>query len=871
VTGNAAGSSSPPPQEAKSAVDEKEQMLRREQEKRREYAAKQEQLQSMFSNLNQLTISNTLVEANGDVDKAIDTLLNLQAIETARSQARNLRAQQQQQEQQQNKDIYTPPGQVFRESSRPGSAVAFTDNTPVETQLLEAARESNIDKIRHFFAVKNMQFAGKEFSALYQKCLMATITAGDLDATELFLQAGASPDGPSDTTQTSSPLGLALQCNHPEIAKMMIQKYKANPNKMNGPRSPLHVAVMSSLNGIVALLIERGANVNAEELDSGRTALHMAISIGNLDIVQLLLTHGINVSKRDFMGETAVHFAFRTAKSARDQILLNLIMEHIKDDQPMINSQNSRSGDTILHIAVARCTKSTQSVELVLKCHPNPNVQNSVGKTALEMALESSNEAVVALIVSYADSWVAPPPGKEPTMSPPNTSSPATQRKAHQYMPIADLGGKSDSENDGGEASQQLPGTVMLSTPDPDWLIVSQFKDRLERNMGQFETEYEELEAGSTDQILNGDFSSSLTKINLPKNRYRNILPLERTRVRLLNLEGIESSDYVNANYVGADLRGERAYIVTQGPLDSTTPDFWRMVWEQNVSIIVMLSTFVEDGKSKVFPYFPQDHNDMDAGFFVVSLQNIQDETQLILRQFSIKLRHTGETRFVSHLQYVAWPDQGLPKDTKGFRTIIDEADRLNNSNGPTVVHCSAGIGRSGVFCVVHSIITKLKALLCASFDTTFNIQETLIRMRMDRIALVQNKEQYVFCCLALRDTLEEYLRVLAYKNESWFHRTSNPAQAAQTLAKSAFGTFMFVPSTEPGCLALVFISRGESNQLIPKKQEIFVSDGGFEINSEVFPTLTSLVHSQPSALLRPYAARNKYKVKTANPPTINH
>jgi len=310
---------------------------------------------------------------------------------------------------------------------------------------------------------------------------------------------------------------------------------------------------------------------------------------------------------------------------------------------------------------------------------------------------------------------------------------------------------------------------------------------------------------------------------------------------------------------------------VTQGPLDSTTPDFWRMVWEQNVSIIVMLSTFVEDGKSKVFPYFPQDHNDMDAGFFVVSLQNIQDETQLILRQFSIKLRHTGETRFVSHLQYVAWPDQGLPKDTKGFRTIIDEADRLNNSNGPTVVHCSAGIGRSGVFCVVHSIITKLKALLCASFDTTFNIQETLIRMRMDRIALVQNKEQYVFCCLALRDTLEEYLRVLAYKNESWFHRTSNPAQAAQTLAKSAFGTFMFVPSTEPGCLALVFISRGESNQLIPKKQEIFVSDGGFEINSEVFPTLTSLVHSQPSALLRPYAARNKYKVKTANPPTINH
>jgi len=834
---------SPPPTQIAvgSSVEEKEQVLRREQEKRKEHTAKQEQLQSMFSSLSLATINSTLIDSGGDLEVAIDSLLNLQEIQTSRTQSKARPATS-------TENDYTPPGHVFKSDGRPTSAVAFIDTVPVDTQLLEAARESNVDKIKFFFGhVKPTQYANKDFSTLYQKCLMASIAAMSAESIDIFLHAGASPDGPNDTTQTLSPLGLSLQCSMPQVALSMLNTYKANPNKMNGPRAPLHMAVMASLNSVVAALIDRGANVNATELDSGRTALHMAISVTNLDLVQLLLASGINISTRDFTGETALHLAFRMAKTARDLIVLNLLMEHIKDDQSLINSQNSRTGDTILHIAVARCNKTTSTVELVLKYQPNPHLSNAVGRTPVDVALESPNESVVALLISYADSYVAVIRSDEPPITPGSTSRKMT------LMPVPEL----DSE-DSNESTQQLPTTTMLNSPDPDWVAVSQFRDRLERNMTQFEAEYEELEAGSTDQILNGDFSSSLTKINLPKNRYRNILPLERTRVRLLTLEGVDSSDYINANYVGADLRGERAYIVTQGPLDSTTPDFWRMVWEQNVSIIVMLSTFVEDGKSKVFPYFPQDHNDMDAGFFVITLQNIQDETQLILRQFSIKLRHTGETRFVSHLQYVAWPDQGLPKDTKGFRTIIDEADRLNLSNGPTVVHCSAGIGRSGVFCVVHSIITKLKALLCASFETTFHIQETLTRMRMDRIALVQNKEQYVFCCLAIRDTLEEYLRILAYKNESWFHRTSNPALAAQTLSKSAFGTFMFTPSNEPGCLALSFVSRGDNNELTTKKIDIYVSDAGFEHNNETFANLTALVHSQPTMFLRPYAVRYK-------------
>lgn len=156
-------------------------------------------------------------------------------------------------------------------------------------------------------------------------------------------------------------------------------------------RSPLHMAVMASLNSVVAVLLEKGANINAVrlyifyhlswsrrnrtiivsspyhhslidhqiELDSGRTALHMAISVTNLDLVQLLLSDGINISIRDFTGETAIHMAFRMAKTARDLTVLNSIMEHIKEDYTMINSQNSRTGDTILHIAVARWVTSS--------------------------------------------------------------------------------------------------------------------------------------------------------------------------------------------------------------------------------------------------------------------------------------------------------------------------------------------------------------------------------------------------------------------------------------------------------------------------------------------------------------------------------
>eukprot|EP01117_Protostelium_nocturnum_P008824 TRINITY_DN3162_c1_g1_i2.p1 TRINITY_DN3162_c1_g1~~TRINITY_DN3162_c1_g1_i2.p1 ORF type:complete len:1072 (-),score=356.89 TRINITY_DN3162_c1_g1_i2:53-3268(-) len=1017
----------------------------------KEMQEKVDQLQGMFSDLSPFVITNTLKESNGDVERAVDSLLNLQAIESARNNARRDRSAPNTAHPEPPKNTYSLSSNVFSDgnNSDPMSGIAENSdpNAPAEDQLVHAARHQNMAKLKTLVESKSGAQITNPWTNALQNALNLTIATKNVEGMRLILRNGAKVDGPENTSQTRSPLGHAIHAAAAECAFVLLNEFRADPNKLSGPRSPLHMAVSSSMNTVVGMLLEKGADLNAIELDSGRTALHMAVATGSLDVVTLLLNSGLDITIKDYSGETAPHLAFRTAKSQRDLILLHLLLEKLRDIGGY-DLQNSRTGDTLLHIAAHRSQNSSQMFELVLKFLPNPFLPNASGQSSLDIALLSPNDSVKALVLSYTETYptvhaievarqqeleklkkgqtenrpssanstnpsshlgtfkpaeAAKGPlnspkadGKRPAsgsgmnlahMLPlvansmalqgepniqlgnpshvsSNTSSginfvPVAKNQDSNTKPIASPQApkhnnvpqptpsnntnpfRNNSQDKVSPSSQQSPQkevnlidpfvvhttnvpsspsnisnplmpalpslapTSLVSPPnsltsnyaslpnygslpnpsshygslpmdksfepaaeslrrasikldetpvmallpvqDPDYLLVKKFKESLEGDLAEFEAEYESMEAASTDQIYKGDFTSSLTKINLPKNRYRNILPLEQTRVKLQALDNVESSDYINANYVKSELKGDRAYILTQGPLDSTAADFWRMVWEQGCSIIIMLSTFVEDGKSKVFPYFPVDDSEMDAGFFTVSLLEEKDDVQMITRKFCLKLRHNGEKKEIMHLQYVAWPDQGIPKDTRGFRKIIDDADSFNESNSSLIVHCSAGIGRSGVFCVVHSILTKLRALLAASFETTFSIQETLSRMRLDRIALVQNKEQYVFCCMALRDTLVEILDVISYKNENWFHRTLNPAKAAEKLNGKPPGHFLFSPSSQVGNLLLSRV--GKDGKVV--QEQIQITERGFIARNNVtHERLSDLVKEMGTGVL---------------------
>jgi len=265
------------------------------------------------------------------------------------------------------------------------------------------------------------------------------------------------------------------------------------------------------------------------------------------------------------------------------------------------------------------------------------------------------------------------------------------------------------------------------------------------------------------------------------KNRFRDILPYENEgkRVLLLPLPGIPENkrppgdDYINASRIHdfSDHSKDRveAYISTQGPkcdLDDddqmvdTTPDFWRMVWDNKSQVIVMLTKIVEDDDfliEKCTQYWPKVVGDMMDMHETARLtltwveEDDSNKDEFIIRTFV--LRRGEEERIVRQLHYTGWPDHGVPKSAEEFVRMSDKVDELNEgSNGaPLVVHCSAGVGRSGTFIGIHAYVKFLRKFYDEHKDLPdLNVPKLLIMLRNDRPKMVQTKEQYEFIYKAI-------------------------------------------------------------------------------------------------------------------------
>ncbi|MEE6480589.1 hypothetical protein FKM82_012615 [Ascaphus truei] len=259
--------------------------------------------------------------------------------------------------------------------------------------------------------------------------------------------------------------------------------------------------------------------------------------------------------------------------------------------------------------------------------------------------------------------------------------------------------------------------------------------------------EYEDLK----DIGRNQSFDTALLPENRGKNRYNNILPYDSTRVKLSNVDDDPCSDYINASYTpGNSFR--REYIATQGPLPGTKDDFWKMVWEQNVHNIVMVTQCVEKGRVKCDHYWPFDQDSLYYGDLIVQMLSESVLPEWTIREFTICSEdQLDSARLVRHFHYTVWPDHGVPETTQSLiqfvRTVRDYINRTPGT-GPSVIHCSAGVGRTGTFIALDRILQQLDA------KDSVDIYGAAHDLRLHRVHMVQTECQYVYLHQCVRDVL---------------------------------------------------------------------------------------------------------------------
>ncbi|XP_056891571.1 protein tyrosine phosphatase receptor type Db isoform X23 [Takifugu flavidus] len=250
--------------------------------------------------------------------------------------------------------------------------------------------------------------------------------------------------------------------------------------------------------------------------------------------------------------------------------------------------------------------------------------------------------------------------------------------------------------------------------------------------------------------------TSRFVSANLPcnkfKNRLVNILPYETTRVALQPIRGVEGSDYINGSFIDG-YRQQKAYIATQGPLAETTEDYWRMLWEHNSTIVVMLTKLREMGREKCHQYWPAERS-ARYQYFVVDPMAEYNMPQYILREFKVTDARDGQSRTVRQFQFTDWPEQGVPKSGEGFIDFIGQVHKTKEQfgqDGPITVHCSAGVGRTGVFITLSIVLERMR------YEGVVDIFQTVKMLRTQRPATVQTEDQYQFCYRASLEYLGSF------------------------------------------------------------------------------------------------------------------
>ncbi|XP_053836740.1 receptor-type tyrosine-protein phosphatase eta, partial [Vidua macroura] len=282
-------------------------------------------------------------------------------------------------------------------------------------------------------------------------------------------------------------------------------------------------------------------------------------------------------------------------------------------------------------------------------------------------------------------------------------------------------------------------------------------KQQADSNCG-FAEEYEELKSAGIHQPK---FAAELPE-NRGKNRYNNVLPYDISRVKLSN-QTSGTGDYINANYMPG-YNSKTAFIAAQGPLPNTIEDFWQMIWEKSIYSVVMLTKCVEQARTKCEQYWP-DKQPKSYGDIIVTMVSEVVLPEWTIRDFTVEKSNTLKSHTVRQFHFTSWPDHGVPETTDlliNFRHLVHEYNSQNPVDSPTLVHCSAGVGRTGTFIAIDRLIQQME------MENTVDVYGVVYDLRMHRPLMVQTEDQYVFlnqCVMDIIKSQRERKMDLIYQN----------------------------------------------------------------------------------------------------------
>nr|XP_048332558.1 protein-tyrosine-phosphatase PTP1-like isoform X1 [Ziziphus jujuba var. spinosa] len=266
------------------------------------------------------------------------------------------------------------------------------------------------------------------------------------------------------------------------------------------------------------------------------------------------------------------------------------------------------------------------------------------------------------------------------------------------------------------------------------------FKDKLPLHH-QINQEFASLQANRiTPSEMRRNCTVALDSVNVSKNRYPDVLPFDNSRVVLNPCKDYRPSarGYINASFIKTTPdEGISQFIATQGPLPYTYEDFWEMVIQCHCPVVVMLTRLVDNSRMvKCGDYFQAEDGPREFGNICINTKWIKPtDTSLVLRHLEVSYRESEEVPMsVLHIQYPEWPDHGVPGDTVAVREIFKRIHQIPSNLGPIVVHCSAGIGRTGAYCTIHNTIQRI----LAGDMSALNLAKTITIFRSQRIGMVQ-------------------------------------------------------------------------------------------------------------------------------------